>query len=423
MNNDKKNKKDNIASSKDKSIKKDQNYLTSKEDKNFEKKNSKKEQTKIIFLGGIREIRRNCMLISYKNEMIMIDCGVGFMRNYGINFILPDLHLLHEKEVQNKIKALLLTHGHQDHIGGVPFLLKQLKKPIKIYGGTFTLAMIEEKCRVIYSRKFKVNISDYLFNIQTGVPTLIKDSSFFQFTPYYITHSIPDAYGFYIKTPGSSIFHTGDFKFDLSPLAKKTDLVNLLKKGTLKPDVLLIDSTNADHEGFSVTEYKISQYFLKIMREHYAKDIIIPIFSSTVNRIIQIVKIAKLCQRKVVLLGTTLNKNINLLVKIKHDIQIDKHSILNSRYINSHKTGKLVILCTGTQGEENSALYKIINNEHKLFNFERLKNTLVVFSSRIIPGNELSVIKTINLLAEKNIEVLDNHNAHASGHAYQDDIR
>lgn len=385
------------------------------------KKLTANSETKITFLGGLREIKRNCMLISHENEYIMIDCGVGFVREYGINFILPDLHHIHEYD--SKFKALILTHGHQDHIGGIWFLLKQLSHTIKIYGGKFTLALVEEKCSSIYFKKFKKKITEDMIEIESGKEFGVHDSVYFKITPYHITHSIPDSYGFYIKTPSSSIFHTGDFKFDLSPLSRKTDFSNLLRNGTLKPDVLLIDSTNADHEGFSTTEYKISQHFLKIFRENYNKDIVIPIFSSTVNRIIQIIKIAKLCKRKVVLLGTTLNRNLDILLKIKHDIQIDKNTILNSKYINSQKTGSLVILCTGTQGEENSALYRIIKNEYKLFDYERLKKTVVLFSSRVIPGNELSVIKSINLLAEKNIDVLDNRHAHASGHAYQDDIR
>ena len=233
---------------------------------------------------------------------------------------------------------------------------------------------------------------------------------------------MPDAFMFCISTPSTRLLHTGDFKFDLTPLAKRSDLTSLLKNGMLRPDVMLIDSTNADQPGFSKTEKNVLDTFHKIAQQYTDKAWIILIFSSNLMRIIQLVKLAKLYGRKVLVLGKSLNTNLTLAMKSSKKFLLDRHILINLHHAENYEMKKLMIICTGTQGEKNSAIYRIIENRYKFL--KNLNNqSIVIFSGRVIPGNEKNFIQCVNYLEEKDITVIKAAGAHASGHGKQDDIR
>ena len=360
--------------------------------------------TQVIALGGLGEVGKNMYVIMHNNEIIIIDSGVMFPKDelLGIDYVIPDYTFL--KENESKIKALIITHGHEDHIGGIPFLLQSINIPI-IYAPNQACELIKKKIeeRNIPYKNLKVINEDF------KIKTKYFDIEFFN-----TTHSIPDSLGISITTPNGVIVSTGDFKFDLTPIGPMSNIHKMAEIGKKGVKLLMSDSTNALVEGFSKSESKVDAALGDIFARHEGR-LIIATFASNIYRLKHIIETSKKNNRKVVLFGRSMETNVTIAVEGGY---IDgKDTIISADDAMKLKENELVILCTGSQGEPLAALSRIANGSHR--QIKLLPNDLVVFSSSPIPGNGASIAKTINQLYLKGVSVYTNtslNDIHASGH-------
>ncbi len=369
-----------------------------------------KNKIQILPLGGLEEIGKNMLLINYKDEIILIDAGLKFPdeKGYGINYVLNDpTYLIANKK---KIKALLITHGHLDHIGGIPFLLSKIKLPIYAHG--FTKAMIR---KTIEKTSHKNNFKIISFETNQS----FKIGNHFSIEAIKVDHSIIDAVSFAITTEAGTIIHTGDYKIENN--TNKTDLDRFKhygKKGVL---ALLMDSTNANVEKQEGTESVVYNNLEKIITSAKGKTLI-GTFSTQIRRIEAILNIAKKLNKKVVLSGRSILENVDLAFGMNYLSQYEKQ-IIDFKSMNNYSSQNIIIILTGTQGEEQSALYKIAYNYHN--NIKLQGNETIIFSSSVIPGNEAPIYKIINLLQKKGVDLITNENflVHTSGHASQEEMK
>ena len=369
------------------------------------------KDTKIIILGGLGEVGKNMYCVMHDDEIIIIDAGIMFPEGgpLGIDYVLPDVTFLQENK--EKIKALFITHGHEDHIGAIPYLSQELEIPA-IYA--------PKQAKELIALKFQdKNIRyDNLFAYEED--TIVKFKHI-QVEFFRTTHSIPDSHGILVKTPDGNIVTTGDFKFDFTPIGPIANIHKMARIGEEGVDVLISDSTNALHEGISLSEKRIDTALNDIFDEHPDRRIILATFASNIYRLKHIAETCYNHGRKICTFGRSMENNIKISLEggyIDHkDIFIEPEEAQN------YKPEELAILCTGSQGEPLAALSRIANGTHKQIKLR--PDDIVVFSSSPIPGNALAIGKTINKLYLQGVKVYTNssYEVHTSGHANQEELK
>lgn len=369
------------------------------------------ETTKVVALGGLGEVGKNMYVISHKSELYIIDAGVMFPESdlLGIDYVIQDTTYL--KQNENKIKALLITHGHEDHIGGISFLLQNVKIPV-IYAPKIAVDLIKNKLedRVVAYDNLKVITKE----------TTIK-SKYFNIEFVATTHSIPDSFGIILHTPNGVIVSTGDFKFDLTPIGPMADIHKMAAIGSKGVKLLLSDSTNALSEGFSKSESAVDEALSDIINNHNGR-IIIATFASNIYRIKHIVETCRENNRKIVVFGRSMDTSVNLA--LNNGLLNDKSMFIDANTAKNLKKNEVCILCTGSQGEPLAALSRIANGTHKQISL--MGDDLVVFSSSPIPGNAASINRIINKLYLKGVKVYTNSefsDIHTSGHAKMEELK
>lgn len=370
-----------------------------------------KKEFKVIPLGGLKEIGKNCTAIDCDGEILIIDCGFAFpeYEMFGIDIVIPDFTYLRDN--MERIKGLIITHGHEDHIGSIPYLLQEVNIPI--YGGAFTAGLIKNKLDEfnLYADVHVVSAGD-VFTIGNYKVEAIQTN-----------HSIVDSLAYSIDFPGGRIIHTGDFKIDYSPLdGKVIDLNRLSQLGDEGVDLLLCDSTNVLREGYTPSEAVVRKSIDEIF-DNTDKRIIIATFASNVHRIKYILESSMKHHRKVAFTGRSMDKSIQLARELGYLLDIPENILVSIDKIKDIPDDKLTIVTTGSQGEPMSALTRMANDNHK--DVKLKKGDMVVFSSSPIPGNEKVVTQIVNKLYEKRVEVVlaSAMDVHVSGHAAREELK
>ena len=368
-------------------------------------------KVQIIPLGGLGEIGKNMTVFRYGDDIILIDAGLMFPEDdmLGIDLVIPDISYLLENK--DKVRAIFLTHGHEDHIGALPYVLKQLEVPV--YGTALTLGILQGRLR-------ENGVSDE--NLVTIKPGDRIGAGAFNLEFIRVNHSIPDAVSIVIKTPIGTIIHTGDFKFDQTPVdGQVTQFNKFAEFGDAGVLALLADSTNAERPGFTQSEKMVGQTFDDEFR--YARNrIIVATFSSNVHRIQQVVDSAVKYRRKVAVIGRSMINVVNIAMELGY-LNIPEGVLIDIDETNNYTADQIVIITTGSQGEPMSALTRMAMNDHKKVGI--MPGDTVIISATPIPGNEKLVSRTINHLYKLGAEVIyeKSNGVHVSGHASQEEIK
>ena len=375
------------------------------------KNTNRKPFLRVIPIGGLNEIGKNMTLLEYDDEIMIIDCGMSFPDDemLGIDVVIPDFsYLIANRE---KIKGLVLTHGHEDHIGAIPYLLRDLKVPV--YGTRLTIGLVKNKIE-------EHGIVGDLRTISAGESFMV--GRYFEVEAIRTTHSIADSICMAIRTPQGVVFHSGDFKIDYTPVdGDPIDLGKLAEIGDLGVKLMLCDSTNATRPGFTKSERVVGQTLENIFRTA-KKRIIIATFSSNVHRVQKIIDNAVLCGRKVAVSGRSMEKVVSLAIELGY-LNIGDGVMVDLKMTKDIPDDQLVIITTGSQGEPMSALSRIASGEHKGVKLK--PGDLVILSSTPVPGNEKSVSNVVNKLFEAGADVIysDIADIHVSGHACQEELK
>lgn len=367
----------------------------------------------IYALGGLGEVGKNMYVLESDSTIIIIDSGVMFPGSEmpGVDYVIPDY--THLKNNRGKIRALFITHGHEDHIGGIPFLIQTVHIPV-IYAPKLAAALIKHK---LEDMRIKEPVKIIEYDSDSVLLIDIFKVSFFR-----VTHSIPDAYGLCVDTPDGRIVHTGDFKIDLTPVGPDIELDKIARIGSEGVDLLLSDSTNAEIEGYTQSETSI----IAGINEIYGKAdgrLIISTFSSNISRIQQLVEAAVRHNRKIAIVGRSMENAVSTSRAMGY-IKLTDDNIVDLDNIQNYRANELCILCTGSQGEPMAALARIANGEHKSLRI--FPGDTVVFSSSVIPGNGVLIDKIVNQLVRRGANVLTNSillNIHSSGHPAKQELR
>ena len=362
---------------------------------------------RIVPLGGLGEVGMNALVIEEGGRRVLVDCGVMFPNDdvLGVEVAIPDLRFIREA---GGLDAILLTHGHEDHIGALPSLLREF--PVPVYGTQFTLAIVESK------------LSEFSIEAQLRevAPRQTFEAGPFLVEPIRVAHSIPDGVGFAIETGDGVIIHTGDFKIDLTPVdGERLDLTRFAEYGKAGVAALLSDSTNSERDGFSVSESRVAETFARRFRDAKGR-IIVALFASNVHRVQSILNVAAAIGRKVALAGRSINTNVRIAERLKL-LTIPPGVIVDLETAEKLPAKQLIVLASGAQGEPGSALARMAAGDYKQLPIE--PGDSVFFSSRSIPGNELAIAHLANSLARRGANVIDRtlDPIHASGHAQSDE--
>ncbi|QGN56927.1 ribonuclease J [Nostocoides sp. HKS02] len=359
---------------------------------------------RIIALGGLGEVGRNMAVIEHAGQLLIIDCGVLFPEDHhpGVDLILPDFEYIENR--LDDIQAIVLTHGHEDHIGAVPYLLK-LKPDIPIVGSMLTLALIEAKLK-------EHRIRPYTLGVKEGMRERL---GVFDCEFVAVNHSIPDALAVFVRTPGGTILHTGDFKMDQLPLdGRLTDLRAFARLGEEGVDLFMTDSTNAEVPGFTTPERDIAPAIDKVFRDA-ERRIIVACFSSHVHRVQQVLDAAEKAGRKVAMVGRSMVRNMGIAAELGY-LHVPDGVLVDVKKLGNLPDRQVVLICTGSQGEPMAALSRMANRDHRI---EVGDGDTVLMASSLIPGNENAVYRVINGLMRLGADVVHKGNAkvHVSGHA------
>lgn len=373
---------------------------------------TKKSKVKLIPLGGLCEIGKNITAIEYENEIIVIDCGLSFPDNemYGIDLVIPDISYLLEN--REKVKGIFITHGHEDHIGALPYILKEINVPV--YATKFTLSLIESKLI-----EFNMVSSCSLNEITLKEP--IKTE---HFACEFIRtcHSIADSCSLAITTPQGVIFHTGDFKIDYTPVdGEVIDLQRISEIGKRRVLLLMADSTNATREGFTISETIIGQNLTRLFRNAKGR-VIVATFSSNVHRVQQVINSSITYGRKVAFSGRSMEKISQIAMDLGY-LKVPKNTIIKLDDIHKYPDNKVTIITTGSQGEPMSALARIASGNHKKIALK--ERDYIIISASPIPGNTKLITKLIDILISKGAEVIYDamEEVHVSGHACREELK
>ncbi len=368
---------------------------------------------KIIPLGGSEEVGRNCTVFEYANEIIVLDLGLDFPTEEtpGVDYIIPNIDYL--KKNKNKIKAIVISHGHLDHIGAIPYLISEIDFP-PIYGLPLTIGLIRER------------LEEFGLEKKVKLKTINLDSTLkfknFSLSFFHVNHNIPDSVGVVFKTPVGSLVHTGDFKIDLTPTDQKPiDLEKIKKIGEEGVLVLFSDSTNATEPGSTLSEKKVAEMIDQLFSQIKGR-IIFTTFSTLISRIQEVIKSAEKYHRRVAIVGLAMEKTIRVALNLGY-LKVKPETIIWPQKIKKISDEKIVILASGSQGIESSALARISSGKHQLVKIK--KGDTVIFSSSPIPGNERAVHNLMNLLVDQGAKVIYEplFGIHASGHASQEDLK
>ncbi|AOG60734.1 ribonuclease J [Spiroplasma helicoides] len=367
--------------------------------------------TKVYALGGLEEVGKNTYCIEYDDEIIMLDAGVKFpdATQLGVSAVIPDFSYLVENN--SKVKGLFITHGHEDHIGGIPYLLQQVDIPV-IYAPELAAALIRDRLKE-YKLQNKTVVREYVEND-------VYQTKHFKIQFAAVNHSIPDAFGIHVSTPNGAIFSTGDYKFDWTPLGHSANIQRLAQWGNDGIELLMSDSTNAEVEGYTLGERKVIQnidtHFLKAKGR-----IIIASFASNVHRIQHIIELANKYGRRILVIGRSLERIIKIIRQMGH-LNINDKMFIKANEVDNFPKNQIMILCTGSQGEPMAALSRIARLEHPTIKL--IPGDTVIMSSSPIPGNRADVENVVNKLTKIGAIVIENNTEqkiHTSGHASQEE--
>lgn len=370
-------------------------------------------ETSVFALGGLGEVGKNMYCVEHDNTLIIIDSGVRFPESDfpGVDYVIPDFSYLAQNS--SKIRALIITHGHEDHIGSVPFLVQKVNIPV-IYAPRLAAALIRHKLE-------EHRVSNRVKIVEIDGDTIMKFGDL-KVEFFNTTHSIPDSLGLAIDSPNGRIVTTGDFKIDLTPIGQPLDFHKVARFGAEGVTLLLSDSTNVEAEGISLSESKVVGAINNIFKETDSR-LLVATFASNIHRIQQIVEAAVAYKRKIVIFGRSMERTVMIGRKYGY-IRCPESSIIQPEEIKNYKGEELMILCTGSQGEPLAALSRIANDVHKYIKI--IPGDTVVFSSSPIPGNTQSVNRVINALFRRGANVLTNSiltDIHASGHGNKEELK
>ena len=371
-----------------------------------------KDKVKITFIGGVGEIGKNMTAFEYKDEMIIVDAGLTFPDGDlpGVDIVVPDIsYLVNNKQ---KIKAIILTHGHEDHIGGLPFLLPEINVPI--YGSRLTLGLVENKLKEYPKIKAKL--------VSVKPKNVLKLGSF-NIEFIHVNHSIAGALALCINTPCGNILHTGDFKVDYEAIdGQTTDLTRFGELGKKGIDLLMCESTNVTRKGYSMSEKRVGETLDGLFDKNKEKRLFVATFASNIHRLQQIMNLAEKYKRKIAFTGRSMINVSEVAMKLG-ELKFNKENVIDIDKIDKFADKELLIITTGSQGEPMSALTRMAANEFKKISLG--ENDCIIISASPIPGNEKSVYSVINNLFKKGADVIYDELAdvHASGHACQEEIK
>ena len=369
------------------------------------------KKLRIIPIGGLHEVGKNCTLVEYGNDMIMIDCGLTFPDEemLGVDIVIPDFTYVEENK--NKLRGIFVTHGHEDHVGAIPYFLKNVDT--NVYCSKLTKGLLENKFKEHGLNPNKIK----MVNVNNTVKAGSLSAEFIRGS-----HSIPDACAIAVKSPIGTVIFTGDFKMDFTSIDNDpTDIQRLAELGKKGVLALFADSTNVEREGFSLSEKVVGETFVKIFGQAKSR-IIVATFASNLHRVQQIITAAEKYNRKVALSGRSMLNNVRIANELGY-LKIKKNTLIDMKAIKKYADDELVILSTGTQGEPLSALTRMANKEHRQITLN--ETDMVILSSSAIPGNEMAINTTINNLTKIGCKIIYSSLAkvHASGHACQEEIK
>ncbi|MBI5075295.1 MAG: ribonuclease J [Nitrospirae bacterium] len=364
----------------------------------------------VIALGGLEEIGINMTVMEYGGDMIIIDAGLMFPTEdmLGVDFVIPDFTYVLEN--RDKVRAIFLTHGHEDHVGALPFLLKEIKVPV--YGTPLTIGLVRKKLE-----EHKLDV-----DLQTVNPRDIIQAGVFTLEPIRVTHSIVDGVAYGIRTPAGLVVHTGDFKLDPTPVdGRLMDFHKFSEYGENGTLLLLSDSTNAERGGFTFSEKEVRRAFEEIFSDAKGR-IIISTFASNIHRIQQVIDVAVMFNRKVILSGRSMVANAQIALDLGY-LRIPAETWLKLEDLKNLNDNEVVIVTTGSQGEPMSVLSRIALDEHKQIKIK--ENDIVILSAKVIPGNERAIGRIINYLFRRGANVIYEKvsEIHVSGHASKEELK